>query len=69
MPIIHINLMAGRSKETKQALAEQLTKVVVDTLQVSPEKVRVLLHEVEQGQWFVGGRPIGVPHTTAKKTP
>jgi 4-oxalocrotonate tautomerase len=58
MPIIHVDILAGRSSETKQALAEQLTRAVVDTLQVSPETVRVLLQEIEREHWFVGGRSL-----------
>ncbi len=58
MPIIHVEILAGRSNEVKQELAEQLTEAVVKTLGVLPEKVRVLLHEVEREHWFVGGQPL-----------
>ena len=58
MPIIHVEILAGRSSETKRVLAEQLTRVVVDTLQLSPEKVRVLLQEIEREHWFVGGQSL-----------
>ena len=56
MPILRVELLAGRTNEVKESLAEKLTQVVVETLHVSPEKVRVLLYEVEKEHWFVGGR-------------
>lgn len=58
MPIIHVDLLAGRSTEVKQALARRLTEAVTETLGVPPESVRILLHEMEAEHWFVGGRPI-----------
>lgn len=63
MPIVQVSLLAGRSNEVRQALAEQLTKAVVESLQVSPASVRVLLYQVEREDWFVGGQPIGTSQT------
>jgi 4-oxalocrotonate tautomerase len=59
MPIIHVNLVAGRSSEIKQALAKRLTEAAVETLNISPEKVRIFLHELEREDCFVGGRSLG----------
>ncbi len=56
MPIIHVELLAGRSLEMKQALAQKLTEAATETLGVKPEAVRVILHEVEAEHWFVGGQ-------------
>lgn len=69
MPILRVELLAGRPLQIKEALAEKLTEAVVETLQVSPERVRVLLHEVEGEHWYVAGRPLGAPHnaTTSKE--
>lgn len=58
MPIIHIEMLAGRSTDVKQALARRLIEAVTETMGVSPESVQILLHEVEAEHWFVGGRPI-----------
>lgn len=55
MPIIHVDLLAGRSAEMKQALAQKLTEATVESLGVKPDQVRVILHEVEAEHWFVGG--------------
>ncbi len=57
MPIIHVELLVGRTNEVKGTLANKLTEAIVETLQVSPQRVRVLLHEVEREHWFIGGRP------------
>jgi len=56
MPIIHVELIAGRSPEMKQALAQKLTEAATHVLGVAPEAVRVILREVEAEHWFVGGQ-------------
>ena len=68
MPILQVELLAGRTPEVKEALAVKLTEAVVETLQVPPERVRVLLHEVEGEHWFVAGRPLDSPHTATALT-
>ena len=55
MPVITIRLGKGRPIETKRALAEAVTKAVVDTLDVRPEWVTVLLDEYERENWATGG--------------
>ncbi len=61
MPIIHVEMLAGRSAETRQALVDGLTQATVGALNVAPEAVRVVLVEVEHDHWFVGGRPAARP--------
>ncbi len=61
MPIIHVNVLRGRSAQALQTLAARLTEATVAALQVRPEQVRVLVHEVEPEHWFVGGTALGGP--------
>jgi 4-oxalocrotonate tautomerase len=61
MPILRIDLLSGRPPEVKRVLAERLTDTVVQTLGVFPEAVRVLIREVDPGDWYVGGRPAPAP--------
>jgi 4-oxalocrotonate tautomerase len=55
MPIIHINLLAGRTLEQKQRLAQRITDVVVDCVEVKREAVRVLIHELDPQNWYSAG--------------
>jgi 4-oxalocrotonate tautomerase len=58
MPIVHIEILEGRPASKKRALIEQVTQAVVDSLDVRPQQVRVLLREVPHDQWAVGGVPM-----------
>ena len=58
MPIVHIEILEGRPASKKRALIEQVTQAVVNSLDVRPQQVRVLLREVPPDQWAVGGVPM-----------
>jgi 4-oxalocrotonate tautomerase len=58
MPIIHIYLREGRSKETKRELLSEITAAASRTLGNSPESIRVLLQEIPDDHWGVNGKPI-----------
>jgi 4-oxalocrotonate tautomerase len=58
MPIVHVHLLEGRSRELKQQLISEITAAVSRTLGNSPASIRVLLHEVPQENWGVAGLPI-----------
>jgi 4-oxalocrotonate tautomerase len=58
MPIVHIDLLEGRPASKKRALIEQVTNAIVETLEVEPASVRVLLREVPPDQWAIGGVPV-----------
>lgn len=55
MPIINVHLVEGRSDEQKKRLIAGLTQATIDALEVSPEKVVVLLEEVLPSHWAKGG--------------
>jgi 4-oxalocrotonate tautomerase len=55
MPIVRIDMLAGRSPETKAALIQRITEAVVETLGSQPAQVRVLLNEVAPENWGVAG--------------
>ena len=55
MPIIQFNLMEGRTVEQKRRLAEKVTETVVEVLGVKRETVRILIHEMGQYDFSVGG--------------
>ncbi|POP54479.1 tautomerase family protein [Zhongshania marina] len=55
MPIIQFNLMTGRSAESKRRLVNEVTKTVSDVLEVAPETVRILIHELQEEDFAVAG--------------
>ncbi len=56
MPVIEVNMLSGRTAETKDRLAMALSEVVMRELDVPAEAVRVIIREVSPGSWYVGGR-------------
>lgn len=57
MPIIQVNLLAGRTMEMKQRLMKALTESAVATLGVPSETVRVIVTEILPEHWATGGVP------------
>ena len=55
MPLIQASIAKGRSRAQKDALAQALTKAVVESLGAPVQSVRVILTEVEAEDWFAGG--------------
>ena len=47
MPFLNIQLMKGRTIEQKRKLVASVTKAVCDSVDVVPEKVRIVLSEME----------------------
>lgn len=55
MPVVQINMLAGRSPEVRQQLAARVTEAICSTLQAPPETVRVLITEISPENWSIGG--------------
>ena len=55
MPMIRVEMFAGRSDAQKRALVKELTDAFVRTAGGNPEAVDVLLVDVEQSNWAKGG--------------
>jgi 4-oxalocrotonate tautomerase len=60
MPIVQVNLLAGRPAAVKAELAAKITEAVCQVLQARPETVRVLLQEYGDDEWFVAGKALPV---------
>ena len=58
MAVISITIIEGRDQETKNRLMAKLTDAVVETLDVKPGQVRVMINEVKDGAYSVGGNPV-----------
>jgi 4-oxalocrotonate tautomerase len=55
MPIANIQILAGRAPEAKRMLILSVTAAIVESLQVRPESVRVIVQEVPPEHWGIGG--------------
>jgi 4-oxalocrotonate tautomerase len=58
MPVIIINMLEGRSAEKKRKLLRKVTDAVVETLEVEPESVRIIINEIPKENFAVAGLPI-----------
>lgn len=55
MPIIQIHLLEGRSTEQKRRLAAKVTEAVCEVLEKEPAAVRVILSEMAEEHYAIGG--------------
>jgi len=56
MPIVNIDLWAGRSPEIKEKLIKNVTATVCETVGCLPEAVIVVLHDVPKENWGQSGK-------------
>lgn len=59
MPIIEMHLLEGRSVEKKRKAVAAVTTALVESLEVHPEKVRILITEHQEEHFSVGGVTVG----------
>lgn len=57
MPIVLINMLPGRNGKTKKNLLKNVTAAVTSTLDVKPEVVRVIIHEIPFAHYGIAGLP------------
>jgi len=55
MPVVEITMRAGRTDDQVRALVSKVTNAVVETVGVTPDRVRVLVRELEATRIGVGG--------------
>jgi 4-oxalocrotonate tautomerase len=48
MPIIHVEMFAGRTLEQKRAMVKEITEAVVRTVECKPEAVTIFIREMEK---------------------
>ncbi|MBZ4653615.1 MAG: 4-oxalocrotonate tautomerase [Peptococcaceae bacterium] len=56
MPVIHVNMLKGRTTEQKKIMVESITEAVVKAINVEPEKVTIFINEFEKEEIGKGGR-------------
>ena len=55
MPVVIVNMYAGRDKETKHRIAEGITKVF-EAEKVPRDAVTIIMNEVSKDNWADGGK-------------
>lgn len=55
MPMIRVEMYAGRTPEQKKALVKALTEAFVSTAGSTPESVQIILQEIEKNEWATAG--------------
>jgi|RhiMetdeSRZDD1v2_1073273.scaffolds.fasta_scaffold116213_2 4-oxalocrotonate tautomerase len=55
MPVIRIEMIAGRTEDQKQRIAELVTKAMIEGAGVKSEDTWVVFEDVPRGNWAVGG--------------
>lgn len=56
MPIVQIELLAGRSEEQMRGLVKDVTQAVAQNTGASAENVHVIIREMAQDRYAVGGQ-------------
>ena len=59
MPIIEMHLLEGRTVEQKRRAVAAITRAVIESLEVKPDQVRILITEHGQENFSVAGRTVG----------
>ena len=55
MPVVHIYMFAGRTKEVKSELVKRISKDFEEVANIKPESLNILFHDVEKQDWGVRG--------------
>jgi 4-oxalocrotonate tautomerase family enzyme len=56
MPVIRVELFAGRTREQKRAFTKAVTDAFVATCGGTPQSVHVIFQDIEKDDWGVAGR-------------
>jgi 4-oxalocrotonate tautomerase len=56
MPVIRVEMLAGRTVEQKRELVEVLTRETARIAKSSPDSIFVVIEDVAKENWGVGGR-------------
>ncbi len=56
MPVVTIQMAAGRSLEQKRRVAEEITATLVSVLKVDPADVTIMVHELPRESIAKAGR-------------
>ena len=55
MPMIRVEMFAGRTADQKRALAKALTEAFTSTCGGNAQSVHIVIDDIAKGNWAVGG--------------
>ncbi len=55
MPLIRVEMFAGRTREQKRELAKELTEAYVRVCGGTPQGITLLMEDVSKENWSAGG--------------
>lgn len=55
MPLVQINMLAGRTPEQKEALLKAVTAAVHDSIDAPLPSIRVWIHEFDKTDYMAAG--------------
>lgn len=56
MPLVQVNMAAGRTQDQKRALLTAITQAVHDTIDAPVETIRVWINEFPATDYMAGGK-------------
>lgn len=56
MPIVNIHILEGRTVEQKRKLVDSVTKSICESLDVPPEKVRIIISNMDNDNYSIAGK-------------
>lgn len=58
MPIIQVNMLEGRSQETKERFMRELTDLTAEILDVKTSSVRIIINEMKPEHFAIDGESV-----------
>jgi len=55
MPVVHIYMYAGRTKEQKNELVKRISKDFEEVVNVKSESLNILFHDTNKENWGIRG--------------
>jgi 4-oxalocrotonate tautomerase len=55
MPVVHIYMYAGRTKEQKNELVKRISKDFEEVVNVKSESLNILFHDTDRENWGIRG--------------
>ena len=55
MPVVRVEMLAGRSRDQKKELAEVFTREMARIARCTPEAIQIVFADVARADWAMGG--------------
>jgi 4-oxalocrotonate tautomerase len=69
MPIVKIEMLAGRQDEKKHELAREITAAFARVLGSAPKDVTITFTDVMASDWVIAGEPLSASVTACPPSP